>query len=576
MSLILRASFGTNMQLRYYQKDCIAALYEWLYNNPKNPLCVLATASGKSVIIAQFIKTMLQQYPETRIICCIDTKELVDQNYKKLIELWPFAPAGVCSAGLGRKQFKNQILFAGIQSIYKHAEKVGNCDILIIDETHMSNLNKDSMWHTFITELNPKRIIGFTATPYRNDCGLIYTGENAIYGGIAYEYTIKQGIKDKYLAEIAAKGMSTHFDVSGVKTSNGDFAEGELQDAVNIDEKNISVCDEIEKYGKDRKGWLIFSAGCDHAKELHAILESRGHIGAIVLGETPDSLRDEHIINFKAGRLKYLINNAVLTKGFDAPHIDLIAAVRPTKSVVLWVQQIGRGLRLHPEKENCLLLDFAENVQRFGFIDEIVFSDKKKSDKDGVPPVKTCPECDSIVPAGVLECPFCGHVFPKPEPDFNSKAYDGAVLSTQVKAEWKNVESVYYSLHKSKNPLPTLKVEYTCDNFERYFDYICLEHEAGSFPRNKAISWWKANTDYYRIKDNEIAEWLVQEHGYENIPRSIEDALKLKESFIQPSRIKVIQDGKFWRVLARDNTPPLPMSQPQSIDNYDPDELVPF
>ncbi len=564
------------MQLRYYQKDCIAALYEWLYNNPKNPLCVLATASGKSIIIAQFIKTMLQQYPETRIICCIDTKELVDQNYKKLLEIWPFAPAGVCSAGLGRKQFKNQILFAGIQSIYKHAKIVGNCDILICDETHMSNLNKDSMWHTFITELSPKRIIGFTATPYRNDCGLIYTGENAIYGGIAYEYTIKQGIKDKFLSEIIPKSMSTHFDVTGVKTSNGDFAEGELQDVVNIDAKNISVCDEIEKYGKDRQGWLIFSAGCDHAKELHTILESRGHLGAVVLGETLDNLRDEYILKFKNQELKYLINNAVLTKGFDAPHIDLIAAVRPTKSVVLWVQQIGRALRLCDGKENALLLDFAENVQRFGLLDEIVFSDKKKSDKEGVPPVKTCPECDSIVAASIAECPFCGYVFPKPEPEFNSKAYEGVMLSTQVQAEWKNVETVYYSLHRSNKPLPTLKVEYVCDNFERYFEFICFEHEAGSFPRNKAISWWKENTDYYRIKDNETAEWLVQDLGYGIVPRKIEDALKLQEAIISPSRIKVIQEGKFWRVLARDNTPPLPVSQPESLDNYDLDELIPF
>ena len=85
------------MQLRYYQKECISALYDWLTTRTDNPLCVLATGTGKSVIIAQFIKTICQQHSETRIVCCIDTKELVDQNYKKLIELWPNAPAGVCS-----------------------------------------------------------------------------------------------------------------------------------------------------------------------------------------------------------------------------------------------------------------------------------------------------------------------------------------------------------------------------------------------------------------------------------------------------------------------------------------------
>lgn len=502
--------------------------------------------SGKSVIIAQFIKTMLQQYPETRIVCCIDTKELIDQNYKKLLELWQYAPAGICSAGLGRKQFKSQILFAGIQSIYKHANKVGSCDILIIDETHMSNLNKDSMWHKFITELNPTRIIGFTATPYRNDCGLIYTGANAIYGGIAYEYTIKQGIRDKFLAEIIPKTMTTHFDVSGVKTSKGDFAEGELQEVVNIDEKNQSVCDEIEKYGKDRKGWLIFGAGSDHTKELHRILESRGHKGAYILGDTPDDERDQYIIDFKNQRLQYLINNVILTKGFDAPHIDLIAAVRPTKSIVLWVQQIGRGLRLHPDKQNCVLLDFAENVQRFGLLDEIVFSDKKKSDKEGVPPVKTCPECDSIVAAGIAECPFCGHVFPKPEPEFNSKAYGGVMLSTQIKPEWKVVERIHISKYKSKKPIPTLKIEYVCENFERYFEYICLEHEG--YARSKAVRWWIENAPA-------------------PAPKNVDEAIERGFEIVQPTRIKVIQDGKFWKVLARDRAPLPQVNQPEPIDN---------
>ena len=180
---------------------------------------------------------------------------------------------------LGRKQVKNQILFTGIQSVYNKAAKIGHTDILIVDECHMSNTNEGSMWDTFTKELNPTRIIGFTATPYRNDCGLIYTGENALFGGIAYEYTVKQGIKDGFLSTIIPKTMTTHFDVSNVATSNGDFVESQLQDVVNQDDKNRAVCNEIIKYGKDRKGWLIFSAGCKHAYELDAILKQHGYKG---------------------------------------------------------------------------------------------------------------------------------------------------------------------------------------------------------------------------------------------------------------------------------------------------------
>jgi len=560
------------MKLRYYQKDCISALDHWLRNNPSNPVCDLATGTGKSVIIAQLIKVICQQYPETRILCCIDTKELIDQNYKKLKEMWANAPAGVCSAGLKRKDLKNQILFTGIQSVYGKAHLIGSCDILIVDEAHMLSMKSGTMWQQFIKELQPTRVIGFTATPYRNDCGLIYTPSTnpkipTLFGGLAYKYSVKQGMKDGFLSEVIPKTMTTHFDVSGVKTQNGDFAESQLQEVVNQKDKNQAVIDEIIKYGQDRKGWLIFSAGCDHAHELDLILKQRGYNGAVILGDTPDNLRDTYIVQFKNKELQYLINNAVLTKGFDAPHIDLLAAVRPTQSPVLWAQMIGRGFRIDEGKDNCLLLDFAENINRFGYIDEMEFTDKKKnnSDKEGVPVVKTCEKCESINPAGVRECKFCGHEFPPPEPMINKEAYGGAVLSTQVMPEWKDVDTMFVSLHKSKKPTPVLKVEYMCSNLERYFDWICLEHEG--YARTKAIKWWQENTDIYKAKSEKVVDWILKNPN--TIPRTIAEAVVLQEIIKKPSRIKVMQDGKFWRVLERDNRPPPPSCQPEQVDSGD-------
>lgn len=545
------------MKLRYYQEDCIKSLYDWLHTEAKEPLCVLPTGTGKSIVIAQFIKTFLQQFPNTRIICCIDTKELVEQNYLALKGIWQNAPAGVYSAGLKRKQSGRQVLFGGIQSMYNKSHVIGRADILIVDEAHMANCNPGSMWNTFIKELQPQRIIGFTATPYRNDCGVIYSGKGTVFDGICYEYSVKQAMKDKYLSDIIPKTMTTHFDTSGIKMQNGDFSESELQDVVNTDEKNEAVIEEIIKYGKDRKGWLIFSAGCEHARQLDAILASKGYEGGVVLGDTPDTTRDKLIRDFKDRKLQYLINNAVLTKGFDAPHIDLLAAVRPTMSPVLWAQMVGRAFRICDDKENALLLDFAENIQRFGFIDEIEYRKRKKNDVEGVPPTKTCPDCDSILHAALRECPYCGFEFPKPEPEFNKKAYGGAVLSTQVVPEWKEVEAMYVSKHKTQKPTPTLRIEYVCTNLERYFEYICLEHEAGSFPRNKAIGWWLENTDKHLIKDIDITNWLVREHGVDTIPKTIDDAVKMQEAIIKPSRIKVIQDGKWWRVTHRDNRAPV-------------------
>jgi len=568
------------MQLRDYQNECIGATYNWMQTQSDNPLNVLATGTGKSVIIAQFIKTCIQQWPETRIICAIDTKELVRQNYETLLKMWTFAPAGVCSAGLRRKDTQHQILFTGIQSVYNKANDIGRVDILIIDEAHMANLKDGSMWRTFIDELqaiNPNLwIVGFTATPYRMDSGLIYTGDDAIFGGIAYEYNIKQGIKDKFLSEIIPKRMTTHFDVSQVGKSGGDFIESQLQTVVNQDDKNQAVIQEIITYGKDRKGWLIFSSGCDHAEQLDNILKSHGYNGAVVLGDTPNHLRDKYIEDFKRGELRYLINNAVLTKGFDAPHIDLLAVVRPTMSPVLWTQMVGRGLRLFEGKNNCLLLDFAENVQRFGFIDEIVFRDKKKKEGEGVPPMKTCDECSSIVHAGVRECPFCGFKFPAPEPDFKKEAYNGAVLSTQIIPEWKDVEKIFVLKHKGKGKdLHVLKVEYVCRDFERYFDWICFDHPVENYARQRAIKWWKEHTDGYQMKDEIACQKWVQIDG---IPKSVQDAFELQEAIILPKRIKVKQEGTFWKVLESEFLSPQEVSQrkQQELDDLEIQEALSF
>lgn len=557
------------MKLRYYQEECIKSLYDWVHTQTTNPLCVLATAAGKSIIIAQFIKIIMQQYPKSRFICCIDTKELVAQNYLKLLEVWKTAPAGIFSAGLKKRDTEHPILFTGIQSIYNKAVAIGQRDFLIIDEAHMANLNEGSMWEQFISELKPNRIIGLTATPYRNDCGLIYTGDNTIFGGLCYDYTIKQGIKDKYLSEIIPKRMMTRFDVSGVKKQNGDFSEKELQEVVNIHEINKQVVNEIIECGKDRKGWLIFSAGCDHAHQLDILLKEAGYNGGVILGDTPSNKRDELIQDFKDQKIRYLINNAVLTKGFDAPHIDLLAAVRPTVSPVLWTQMIGRAFRLCEGKENALLLDFADNIFRFGYIDTMIWQDKIKiNDEEGTPVVKECPDCQAILPAAVRECKHCGYQFPPPEPTINTTSYNGAVLSTQVVPEWKDVETVYYSKHIAKKTnIPILKVEYICKNFERYYEWICLEHEG--YARTKAFKWWKANTDLYQIKDKSVCDWIVQNRMFDSVPTSVDDALKLKDGIIIPSKIKVMEDEKFWKVLERDNQPPVQECQPEPEHNFD-------
>lgn len=541
------------MELRHYQISCINAVYEWFKSGRKDdPLCVLATGTGKSVIIAEFIKEVIQTYPDQRVLCCIDTKELVRQNYEKLVQIWPFSPVGIYSAGLKRKQANMQVLFCGIQSVYSKAEIIGHTDILIVDEAHMLSPNSIGMWQTFICglkEINPKlRLIGFTATPYRLDSGLLYEGSDALFGGVAYEYGIREGVEEKFLSEIIPKRMDTRLSTEGVKKRGGDFIESQLQEAVNKEPITEAAVKEIVEYGEHRKSWLVFSAGVDHAYSIANEIRKYGYSCEVIEGKTNSGDRDKCIQEFKEGKIRCLVNNSVLTKGFDAPNIDLIASLRPTESPVLWTQMVGRGLRIADGKENCLLLDFSENVQRFGFIDKIVFKKKKKDgDEPGIPPMKECPTCQTIVHAAVRFCPECDHYFEPPEPEHSTKAYDGAILSTQVIPEEKKVTFVIFAKHDKKNP-PSLRVEYWCGLMERYSEWICFEHQ--NFARQRAEDWWNKYADPCRLKTMEEVE-LYRSLAPSYVPNTVDEALALKNAIHKPAYVTVRQEGQFFRVVGR-------------------------
>lgn len=562
------------MKVRPYQKQCRIALYDWFENQEGNPLVVMATGTGKSICIADFARDVQQSWPSQRIVVAVDVQELIAQNFAKFVAMWPDCSAGVYSAGLGKKQLHHKTLFVGIQSIYKYAFKIQRCDILIVDEAHMIASHSDGMWQTFIRDLkkiNPNlKIIGFTATEYRLDSGLLHTGENRMFDGICYRYGIKEAIADGYMCEIIPKGMDTKFDIKGVKKTRGDYNESQLQRAVNVDEITSSAVKEILSYGEKRKSGLIFASGVEHAQAIAEEIRDHGETCEVITGDkkiTPDTERTRILNDFINLRVKYVTNNSVLTKGFDHPRLDLIAAMRPTQSPVLWLQMLGRGTRpiynldvltvdtaecrieaiAAGEKPNCLLLDFAGNTRRFGAMDEIKFKDKGESDGLGVPPMKDCPACATIVFAGVRTCPYCGHIFPEPELKIEAKASNQAVLSTQVVREEKIIQRVQYAHHKGKEGKPdSLRVDYYMSQLEKISEWVFVSHTG--YPREKAIRWWK------------------QRHEFGLEPsKDVMTCLDYVKDLKQPTRIWVVPEGKFWRVVNYDFAP-LPDQPQQSAE----------
>ena len=519
------------MLLRPYQEDALRALFAFWRNGGGNPLIAMTTGTGKSVVIAFLIKQLLTDYPNMRVLITAPNRELIDQDIKELRKVWPDAPIGINCDGLGSRDTDTQILFVSINSIYRNPQAVGRRDLVIIDEAHFIPHHDQGMYRITLDalrELVPDlRVAGLTATPYRLDSGHLCEGDGHIFDSVVYEYGIGQGIRDDVLAPLSSKATIATIDVSGVGKRGGEFIADQLEAAAIKDGVVERACDEIATYLGQRRAWLVYCVGVAHATMVRDALRARGVDCEMVLGETPDDQRDRIIEDFRAGRLTALVSVMVLSYGFNVPHVDLIAMLRPTCSAGLYVQQVGRGTRKADGKQNCLVLDFAGNVRRFGPVDDVRIKIKNNS-KDGEAPTKVCPSCREIVMLGVSECPHCGFTFPRREIKHEARADTVEILSSQrQRSDWLEVDDVQYVLHAKDTP--SLRVIYLC-GFESYSEWVCLQHFG--WPRTFAEKWWH------------------QMSGGEPPPGTVNEALARQDELLPVTHIQVAPSGKYWEIVA--------------------------
>lgn len=523
----------TGITLRPYQRASVDALYDYFGSNTGNPLIVLPTGVGKSVCIAAFAQEAIAAWPDTRILMLTHVKELIQQNFQALIRMWPGAPAGIYSAGLSRRDIHAQVLFAGIQSIHKHAVRVQRCDLVIIDEAHLLGRSDGSMYRQFLAELGAVnagllKVVGFTATPYRLDSGMLHKGKDRLFTDIAYEASVLDMIAQGYLCTVVPKRMTTQLDVSSVGTRGGEFIPGQLEAAVDRDEITKAAVAEIVRYGEGRGSWLVFCTGVSHARHVRDAIRELGVSAETVTGDTPAPERAAILQAFKAGKLRCITNANVLTTGFDAPGTDLVALLRPTKSPGLYVQMVGRGTRLAPGKDDCIVLDFAGNTARHGPID-MVRCDKTPGEAEGEAPIKICPECETINFAGVRKCVSCGYDFPPPELKVAPQAATNALLSTQLQPAWLDVTHISYRRHSKPDKPTSLRVSYQCGLMESHSEWICFEHTG--YARTKAEAWWRRRSAA-------------------PIPRTTEEAIAASADLRQPVAIQVRPVGQYSEIVA--------------------------
>ena len=525
--------------LRDYQQRSIDQLYTWFEaKDAGHPCLVLPTGSGKSHIVAALCKDAVQNWPETRILMLTHVKELIEQNAERMLQHWPGAPLGIFSASIGKRQL-DQITFAGIQSVRSRASEIGHVDLIIIDECHLVSHKQQGSYRMLIDELieiNPAlRVIGLTATPFRLGHGLI-TDEPALFSELIEPVRIEELIHKGFLAPLRSKHTEVQFDLRGVHKRGGEFIEGELQEVMNDADQNRRVVEEIRRRGEGRKRWLLFCTGVDHAVEIALELKAQGVSACCVTGATPKAQREKILSDFKAGEIQALTNANVLTTGFDHPEIDLIAFLRPTLSPGLYVQMAGRGMRVKTQAEDCLVLDFAGNVERHGPITAV--ESPKRAGEGGKPGPggKTCPQCQEIIHPSVKVCPCCGFQFPVKRLELSLSNRDIMGLEPQEMqvSTWRWRRHISRSSGKAM-----LAVSY----YGAISDPIVTEYFAVT---HEGYAGDKARRELLRLLLKARAEVSGALARFD-----LHEALPYLEQAQAPEKITFRRDGKFYRVTER-------------------------
>lgn len=385
-------------QLRPYQQEAVTSTVKHFQKENSPAVVVLPTGAGKSLVIAE-----LARIARGRVLVLAHVKELVEQNHAKY-ESYDLK-AGIYSAGLNRKDVGQKVIFGSIQSVANADEDFfSDFSLLVIDECHRVSMEGETQYFQVINKLrhaSPKLcILGLTATPYRLGQGWIYqynaykedmrTQEERFFKKCIYELSIGFMIKNKYLTPpIKIDSPVACYDFSSLELHGHRYNQKEIESVLK-DQKRItpSIIANIIDMAKERQGVMIFTSSVAHAREILGLLPMGS---ALVTGETEIAERDEIIADFKLKKIKFLVNVSVLTTGFDAPHVDVIAILRPTESVSLYQQIVGRGLRLSPGKIDCLILDYTG-------VGHDIFSPEIDEDK---------PTSNSVMVD--IICPQCGH-----------------------------------------------------------------------------------------------------------------------------------------------------------------------
>jgi len=440
--------------LRDYQREAVDAVKNAWENGTQSPLVALATGAGKTTIASQLLVETVD--PEIhRALVIGHTTEIVYQcrdrianqfggrldNYYGGLRMLP--GIGVV---MGTDDMPDaRIVVATRQSAHpqrlKRMLQTGSFDALVIDEAH--HALADNTYGEIVETLkkdNPAiNIVGMTATPARTDKKALKT----TFDEIVYQWLIPDGVQAGYLTPVTRIKVKTKVDLSGVRSSNGDYSSNRMVSVLQASNWIDLSLKAFKEYIADSgRSCLAFLPSVEMSKQFTQAVNSEAMPAAHIDGTTPKDERRALLSDYASGKLKVISNMAVLTEGFDAPATSAIFLARPTRSKTLFTQIVGRGLRPFPGKDDCLLLDMT------------VVDTKALETGTLLGRIITCQQCETDYYFGMGKCPNCGAVLPPPEekspdddpiPMPHQALYEGNGIVTSHESLFEKAFAAWYS-----------------------------------------------------------------------------------------------------------------------------------
>ena len=346
------------IQPREYQSEALRKVLTAWEAGTTRQLISLPTACGKTIIFGLVAEAL-----RTRTLILAHREELLYQAEQKIHFVYPDADTGILKAS-ERGGLDREICIASIQTAVKHTDELveRGYKLLIVDEAH--HAVSESYMRVFeelgFMDGDPEKLLlGVTATAFRGDKLELADA----FDEIVFERSIETMMKAGYLCDIRGLSVNTGTDISCVHLQTGDFAVNELSAKINIPERNELIADTYVRRGENRHG-VVFCVKVEHAQNVAEAFRDKGIACEAVYGEMPSEVRQDILRRYANHELQILTNVGVLTEGWDVPDTDIIMMARPTKSQGLYIQCVGRGLRLSPGKKDCLLVDFVDIAKK--------------------------------------------------------------------------------------------------------------------------------------------------------------------------------------------------------------------